>query len=463
MFLVNLGLATLAAFGALFAAGVAAAPAQASTPIPWCGTDSGAADRVPDATPGFSVHVAYVRAPGTTDRFAELAPRIVGDVTAFDAWWRGQDPTRMPRFDLFPAPGCASAFGSLDLTNLQVPQGIGGIDGAFQLLREQLATSGLDEPEKVYLVYYDGPTGQSGNERVCGQGARPRNASVPGLAIVYLDSCGADSDDLLRPVVAVHELLHVFGAVSSAAPSACQGGHVCDFPLDLMTAIVTGEELETHVLDFGRNDYYGHTGSWTDVQDSVFLERLDSPDRLPPSAITGLTVRTDRVGQTFVEWRPATDASEILYRVKLNGSLVDDDLTGTTAEAAHAGRSVVTYSVQAADVLGHLGPPSSVRFAPGRGIVDESGRLLRDTVTPSAVKRVRIQKARPTVRLSWTAASDGVGLRGYRVQLGKRTISVLRPAIVISRSRLATDVRITAVDRAGNLGPTTSVPLSRLR
>ncbi len=455
----KLVLAAVAAFVAL----VATAPAHASVPIPWCGTTSSAVDRLPDATPGFAVHVAYVRQPGAPDRFAELAPKIVGGAAAFEAWWLGEDPTRSPRFDLFPVPGCATAFGALDITNLELSRGVDGIDNAFQQIRQQLSSeAGFNESEKVYLVYFDGPTGQSGDERVCGQGARGTNLGFPGLAVVYLDSCDADIDDVIRPVVAVHELLHVFGAVSGAAPSNCQGGHVCDFPLDLMAAVVTGEELESHVLDFGRNDYYGHAGTWTDVQDSLFLERLDSPDRAAPSAISGLTVRTDRNGSTFVRWQPASDASPITYRVKLNGRLIDE-LPGTVVEASPPDRRTLVYSVRGADPVGQLGPPSTVRFTPGRGVVDTSGRLLRDTVPPSAVGRVRIAKSQPTVKLSWPAATDGVGLRGYRVQLGTRTLNLRQPAIAISRSLLRTNVRITAVDRAGNLGPTTFVPLGRLR
>ncbi len=455
----KLGLATLAALVALGAA----APAHASTPMPWCGTGSSGFDRAPDATPGYAVHVAYVRGPGTPDRFTELAPRIVGDVAAFDAWWRREDPARQPRFDLFASPGCATAFGALDITNVAATQDVNDIDAAFQQLRQELATRArFNEPEKSYLVYYDGPTNQFGEDIVCGQGARGGTLSFPGLAIVYLDACELDVDDATRPVVAIHELFHVFGAVSSTAPSACQSGHVCDFPLDLMAARVTGEELDAHVLDFGRNDYYGHAGSGIDVQDSPFLERLDSPDRLPPSAVTGLTVRTDNNGRTFVTWQRATDASPVVYRIKLNGRLIDE-LTGTVVEASPTGRQVLTYSVQAADPVGHLGPSATVRFAPGRGVVDAAGRLLVDTVSPSAVTRVRIAKSRPTVKLSWTAATDGAGVRGYRIQLGTRTLEVPRPAIVLSRSRLRTNVRITAVDRAGNLGPATFVSLSRLR
>ena len=78
-----------------------------------------------------------------------------------------------------------------------------------------MAEIGFKEPEKAYLVYYDGPTGQVGLDHVCGQGARSGGFDLPGLAVVYLDSCDADQGDKLRPVVAMHELVHVFGAVGT--------------------------------------------------------------------------------------------------------------------------------------------------------------------------------------------------------------------------------------------------------
>ena len=35
-----------------------------------------------------------------------------------------------------------------------------------------------------------------------------------------------------------------------------------------------GETLDTAVLDAGRDDYYGHSGTWWDVQDSPWLTHL---------------------------------------------------------------------------------------------------------------------------------------------------------------------------------------------
>ncbi|MGH3072004.1 MAG: hypothetical protein ACRDNB_07000 [Gaiellaceae bacterium] len=452
----KLGLATVAAFAAL----VAAVPAHASVPVPWCGASS--ALDLPDATPGYAVHVAYVRPPGGADRLGELAPRLTGDAASIDAWWRGDDATRSLRFDAFAAPGCASAFGALDITNVELPQPVSGIDSAFSELRSMVTDLGFREADKAYLVYYDGPTGQVGDERVCGQGAAPSFARS-GIAIVYLDSCGGDTGDALRPIVAVHELVHVFGAVSSAAPHHCELGHVCDFPQDLMTAFLSGSELESLVLDSGRDDYYGHAGGWSDVQDSLFLERLDSPDKAPPAAPQGLRIGDDPSGLVRISWRAsADDVGPVSYRVYENGTFFRE-LTSTSVLLLPASEGIGRYSVRAADPVGHLSPVSSGHFLAGVGMVDEQGKLIRDTVRPPSVRRVTIKRARKSVTLSWPVVRDAGGLRGYRVRIGSRTVLVRKAAITIARSRLRPPVSITAVDRAGNVGPALGIALSRLR
>ena len=450
-------LVTVAAFVAL----VATAPAQASVPVPWCGTDSSAVDRRPDATLGYSVHVLYVRPPGAPDRFGELAPRMAGDAAAIEAWWRGQDGARSPRFDLFAAPGCAGSFGALDLTNVQLPQPLSGIGGAFGELRDLLGDGGFSEPEKAYLVYYDGSTGQVGDERVCGQGGGG-SFGRPALAVVYLDSCGTLSGDVVRPVVAVHELMHVFGAVSSSAPHHCRRGHVCDATSDLMTALLSGADLSTLVLDGGRDDYYGHAGSWTDAQDSLFLERLDSPDRAAPATPGALRVGDNPGALTRVSWQASQDdVGPVSYRVYEDGTLVD--VTSSSFTIVPGSNETGLYVVRAADAVGHLSPPASALFRQGVGMVDEQGVLVRDTVRPGAVGRVTVKRTKRTSTLTWPAARDAGGIASYRVRIGPRTVVVRKPKIALARARVTGAVSITAVDRAGNAGPAVVVPRSRVR
>ena len=449
------GLAVVAAFGS-------AAPAEASTPVPWCGIGSTDADRLPDATPGFSVHVAYVRPPGGADRLAEWAPRIVGDTASIDAWWRLQDPTRSPRFDLYPF-ACASPFGQLDISNVTLPQAAGQIDTAFTTIRFLLAQHGFIQPEKTYLVYYDGPVEQQSPDfEVCGVGDTP-SGGLPGIAIVFLQACRADGSTF-RPIVAVHELVHAFDAVAVAAPHYCSGGHVCDVANDLLSASLSGDELESHVLDGGRDDYYGHGGAWIDVQDSLFLDRLDSPDRAAPSLPSSLTA-TDGAAPGIVRlsWRAASDdVGPIAYRVYQDERFISST-TSTSAILGIAESNTSSYTVRASDSVGHLGQPVTIRFRLGLGVVDGQGKLVRDTVRPPAVGKVSVRRRARTVVLSWPAVRDPGGLRGYRIKIGSRIVTVTRPTATLNRASVRTAVSLAAVDRAGNIGLSTTVPLRRLR
>ncbi|HUQ23450.1 MAG TPA: hypothetical protein VM049_10610, partial [Gaiellaceae bacterium] len=283
------------------------------------------------------------------------------------------------------------------------------------------------------------------------------------MAIVYLDSCGSTEGDSLRPVVAAHELLHTLGAVETAAPHACNEGHVCGVDNDLLGASLTGLELEQHVLDGGRDDYYGHSGSWLDVQDSLFLERLDSADRSAPTVPAAAVVRDDPSGLVFFSWRASTDdVGPVHYRLYEDGGFVRE-LTATSVLLDPPGGDSGTYSVRAADAVGHLSQPVTVRFRAGVGIVDEQGRLLRDTVRPPAIRTVAIRRTEKTVLLAWPAVRDPGGVRSYRVTIGARTLAVAKPSVALARATLRAPVSLAAIDKAGNVGPATTIPLRRLR
>ena len=227
--------------------------------MPWCGTGSSdVRPRCPTQRPGFAVHVAYVRPPGAADRLAEWAPRIVGDVAAIDAWWRSQDPTRAPRFDLFPF-ACASPFGQLDISNVTLPAG-GRADRHARSRRSASCSpsTGSSSPRR--------PTSSTTTARwsssepdfeVCGVGDTPCRRAA------------GHRDRLPRARARRRRARFARSSrcTSSRTPSApsparaphhCSEGHVCDVANDLLNASLSGDELETHVLDGGRDDYYGH-------------------------------------------------------------------------------------------------------------------------------------------------------------------------------------------------------------
>jgi hypothetical protein len=262
--------------------------------------------------------------------------------------------------------------------------------------------------------------------------------------------------------VAVHELVHVLGAVENGAPNLCKDGHVCDAPEDLLAAFLSGNELDAHVLDAGRNDYYGHDGSWLDVQDSFFLEPLDSPDRTPPTVPGGLRAGDDPSGAVRFSWRPSTDdVGPVAYRLYQDDRFVRE-VTSTSALLATAG-DIARFGVRAVDAAGRLSSVASARFRDGVGMIDGNGRLIRDTVRPGAIARVTVRLDGKTARISWPAVKDAGGLKGYRIQIGARSLLVRKPAARLAISRLKGRVSVAAIDRAGNVGPALTIPRSRFR
>ena len=256
-------------------------------PVRWCGTDSAPSDRLPDvAAP--NIHVIYAFPADGADRFAERVHDIVNDLAAIDLWWRRQDPTRAPRFDVFAFPGCTTKLGALDISKVRLPQPgayyapdtTGALTGRSRHLRLQEAlndaTFGFGSPAKKYLGYYDGPIADEG----CAGGTigRPTTGGPFDYAWVYPGGIGCPNDVGARGTfagIAAHELVHVLGALprpfpNPGPPHPCPDQtHVCDSDTDIIAQVAP--PLDARVLDVGRDDYYGHSGSWWDVQDSPYL------------------------------------------------------------------------------------------------------------------------------------------------------------------------------------------------
>jgi len=231
--------------------------------VPWCGTTT-TQDRAPAVT-GRSIRVVYAYAADAPDRSGDLAPRISADVDAIDEWWRGQDPSRAPRFDRASfacGPQADILVLRLSDSTADLRRGSGRGDRISGAVAVATGRSAFEKQ----LVYYDGPVD---NPDTCGEGAgRPDG---DGVAMVYLGAC----TDVPTAVVAGHELLHAFGALAgSGPPHACPDtrGHPCDSDLDLLYPYArSGLALGSLFLDVGHDDYYGHAGAWPDLQDSLWL------------------------------------------------------------------------------------------------------------------------------------------------------------------------------------------------
>jgi hypothetical protein len=273
----------LVAFGALWCAPGAFAAG-------WCGSGEAGHDR-PDVTTGQQIHAIYAVPSDGADTFAAGVGQEADDIGSLSAWWTGQDPTRVPRFDLADFGGRTC----VDVSFVRLPESgalltTTGANGAFTLLSQELEDEGWDSPYKKYLVYYAGPAPEQG---VCGIGDLGPFTSGPSFAVVWLGGCS----DVPTDGVAAHELIHALGALPLGAPHACtpandplgesDSGHPCDSPSDILYPVSSGLPLAQLVLDAGHDDYYAHAGAWDDLQDSLWLHRLDAAQVPLAVAVSG--------------------------------------------------------------------------------------------------------------------------------------------------------------------------------
>jgi hypothetical protein len=271
-------------------------PASAET---WCGTES-AVDR-PDTTGGNLIHVLYAFPADGPNRFQERAAAIATDLSLVAQWWRSQDASREPRFDFAAIPGCGSRFGQLDITvarTTDTAAAYASLDGRFERLIANLAPA-LTDMQKKYVIFFDSPADLQGE--ACGVAQPlPTSGGQLGVAAVWLapnlfgiPGCGILGDGGYVATTAVHEIIHSLGALDFFAatppPHACPGdpGHPCDSPRDVLAPAGESNSLNDYVLDVGRDDYYGHSAPWWDVQDSSWLAHLNAGLRRVSVTIVG--------------------------------------------------------------------------------------------------------------------------------------------------------------------------------
>jgi hypothetical protein len=299
----------------------------APLPAAWCGADESPGDR-PDLVVGRQIHVVYAYPTDFPDRFDDMVRSIARDLAGVDTWWQSQDPLRTPRFDLAAFPNCNSEFGDLDVSSVPLtfdstvydPEG----DGDFTpRLVDDFTKNGLDNDNKKYLVFYDGPAGGG----ICGRSASSATTGgARSASLVFLQGdpgCrvgGYGTGNGWPARTAAHELLHAlndyFGP--DTAPNACDDrGHVCDSDADILSTGTShpSPRLSDAVLDVGRDDYYGHGGSWWDIRNSEWLVHLDSPPGI-------LTVSVAGTGGTIVTTPDGTACADSCARRYDGGSPV---------------------------------------------------------------------------------------------------------------------------------------------
>ena len=214
-----------------------------------------------------------------------------------------EDPTRTPRNDLTQL----SCGAQLDLTTLRLPQSsatLAAQDGRFVTLFDALLAANFRSRFTKYIVYFDG---RVEDPDICGQGA----SSSSGIG---WQSCTSRPAQASRRLPWLRTSSCTLGgriAQRAAQLPRTERGHSCESPADLMYPFLDGSPLDAKILDPGRDDYYGHAGSFSDSQDAPWLVQLDRQQPLAvtisgPGGVTADVPGLDCTQSCTTTWNAAT-------------------------------------------------------------------------------------------------------------------------------------------------------------
>jgi uncharacterized protein YkwD/chitodextrinase len=169
-----------------------------------------------------------------------------------------------------------------------------------------------------------------------------------------------------------------------------------------------------------------------------------------------LTATASSTSQVNLTWGAASDNVGVTgYRVYRGGVQVGTSNGTTYTDTGLAAGTAYSYTVRAYDAAGNLGPSSNTAT-----VTTQSAPPTGDT-TPPGVPGTLGGTAVSTsqVNLTWGAASDNVGVTGYRVyrggvQVGTASGTTYSDTGLAGGTAYSYTVR--AYDAAGNLGPSSN-------
>lgn len=189
--------------------------------------------------------------------------------------------------------------------------------------------------------------------------------------------------------------------------------------------------------------------------DGAVVDVAWGPDAVAPSGITGLAATPQANGTMRLSWGAASDNIGVAgYEISRDGTTMTTVATTSYTDAAVTAGASYTWTVRAYDAAGNFGPASSVTATVP----------TPDTVAPTIPTNVKVVWVnRSTIRISWDAASDNVGVTGYRVfDNGNQIAAVTGLSFQYKVPRGSHSYTVRAVDAAGNLSAaSTAVNLTK--
>jgi chitodextrinase len=172
-----------------------------------------------------------------------------------------------------------------------------------------------------------------------------------------------------------------------------------------------------------------------------------TPDTQAPSAPTNLAASAKSSSSIALTWGASTDNIGVTgYRVYRNGALIASPTTTSWTDTGLAAGTSYSDQVKAVDAALNLSNPSNTATM---------STLTADTQAPTAPTNLKASVGKSkTVSLSWSAATDNVGVTGYRLYRNNTLVATVTGTATTNHPpRGASSYQVSAIDGAGNEGP----------
>ncbi|MGG7036224.1 MAG: reprolysin-like metallopeptidase, partial [Flavobacterium sp.] len=183
-----------------------------------------------------------------------------------------------------------------------------------------------------------------------------------------------------------------------------------------------------------------------DVNNANFTIGSGSADTTAPTAVT-LSASGTTTSGTSLSWTAATDNVGVTgYNVYQNGALKTTTTSTSLVISGLSASTAYSFYVKAKDAAGNLSAASNT--------VNVTTPAPADTTAPTAVTLSASGTTTSGTNLSWTAATDNVGVTGYNIyQNGALKTTTTGTSLAVSGLSASTTYSfyVKAKDAAGNL------------
>ena len=184
---------------------------------------------------------------------------------------------------------------------------------------------------------------------------------------------------------------------------------------------------------------------------------VTTPDTESPSVPAGLKLAL-AAKSINLSWNAATDNAGVSgYNIYRNGSFLTATSGPAYSDTAVTQGSTYSYTVAAYDAAGNVSAKSAAKVV-----------VFPDTAPPSRPASLILTPATTSIALKWTAATDNVGVTGYKVYRGSTLIATVKGNVTTYvstglKAKTTYSYHVVAFDAAGNLSAASATATTKTK